>query len=88
MSERNYVSWNSMIASFARHERWFVVSTLWVWEAREARDEISKLIRWKLDGNTSSDETRVSVVLLSKRRRSSRGGRDEMVKIQTRVRPP
>ncbi|CAN7005156.1 unnamed protein product [Brassica oleracea var. botrytis] len=68
-----------------RDSSWFQFYGEGVWEAR---DEISKLIQWKLHGNTSSDETRVSVVLLSKRRRSSRGGRDEMVKRRTRVRPP
>ncbi|CAG7906311.1 unnamed protein product [Brassica rapa] len=54
-----------------------------VWEAR---DESSKWFRWRLAGNRSSDETRVSVMLLLKRRRSSR--RDEMVKMRTRVLPP
>ncbi|CAF1975924.1 unnamed protein product [Brassica oleracea var. botrytis] len=47
-----------------RDGSWFQLYGEGVWEAR---DEISKLIRWKLDGNTSSDETRVSMVLLSKR---------------------
>ncbi|CAN6968943.1 unnamed protein product [Brassica oleracea var. botrytis] len=44
-----------------RDDSWFQLYGEGVWEAR---DEISKLIRWKFDSNTSSDETRVSVVLL------------------------